>query len=63
MVPNMNIWMAFSSSPGGPLHEGDIEDYKGKKCVQCPWHGYMFDVETGINPDIGLRVGAKFITN
>ena len=25
---------------GGPLSEGDIEDFGGKACVTCPWHGH-----------------------
>jgi hypothetical protein len=25
---------------GGPLEEGDIEDFDGRKCVVCPWHRY-----------------------
>ena len=40
---------------GGPLFNGDIEDYKGKACVACPWHGYMFDLESG-KCEIGIRV-------
>ena len=40
---------------GGPLFDGDIEDYKGSPHVMCPWHGYMFDVKTGAN-EIGLMV-------
>ena len=41
---------------GGPLHQGDIEDYKGKSYIMCPWHGYMFDLKTGENPDIPIHV-------
>jgi nitrite reductase (NADH) small subunit len=32
---------------GGPLGEGIIE--KGR--VVCPWHGYAFDVRTGLSED------------
>jgi len=43
---------------GGPLWEGDIEELghrlQGKSvgdptkpCVSCPWHGWVFDLETG----------------
>jgi nitrite reductase/ring-hydroxylating ferredoxin subunit len=36
----------------GPLGEGSIEG----QCVVCPWHGYSFDVRTGISPeDAGLK--------
>jgi hypothetical protein len=40
---------------GGPLYQGQIEDYKGKCHVMCPWHSYMFDLKTGAN-DLGLQV-------
>ena len=28
---------------GGPLHEGELVG----NCVKCPWHGSVFDLETG----------------
>lgn len=31
---------------GGPLGEGDLEG----TVVTCPWHGWQFDVKTGVNP-------------
>ncbi len=31
---------------GGPLGEGKLED----KVVTCPWHGWRFNVETGVSP-------------
>ena len=31
---------------GGPLGEGDLEG----KTVTCPWHGWQFDVTTGVSP-------------
>ncbi len=36
---------------GGPLGEGFLEG----KVVTCPWHGWEYDVETGVNtldPDL-----------
>ena len=30
---------------GGPLGEGDFDG----RIVTCPWHGWQFDVTTGIN--------------
>lgn len=30
---------------GGPLGEGTLED----SVVTCPWHGWTYDVKTGIN--------------
>jgi len=47
--------------PGGPLFEGDIEDYNGRCHVMCPWHSYMFDLETGKN-EIGLQVNRSTTT-
>ncbi len=32
---------------GGPLGEGTI---KGD-CVKCPWHGWRFNIRTGIRPE------------
>eukprot|EP01104_Vermistella_antarctica_P002428 TRINITY_DN1266_c0_g1_i2.p2 TRINITY_DN1266_c0_g1~~TRINITY_DN1266_c0_g1_i2.p2 ORF type:complete len:112 (-),score=8.99 TRINITY_DN1266_c0_g1_i2:171-506(-) len=32
---------------GGPLDEGDIEDFDGRLCVKCPWHRYIIDLDTG----------------
>jgi NAD(P)H-dependent nitrite reductase small subunit len=32
---------------GGPISEGECEG----KVVTCPWHGWEFDVETGVNRD------------
>ena len=31
---------------GGPVGEGDLEG----KIVTCPWHGWQFDVTTGVSP-------------
>jgi nitrite reductase (NADH) small subunit len=31
---------------GGPLAEGDLEGH----LVHCPWHGWTWDVRTGLNP-------------
>jgi nitrite reductase (NADH) small subunit len=30
---------------GGPLGEGELED----KIVTCPWHGWQYDVTSGVN--------------
>ncbi|KAK2141634.1 hypothetical protein NP493_480g03019 [Ridgeia piscesae] len=45
---------AWCSHMGGPLYQGDIEDFGDKLHVVCPWHGYTFDVRTGQN-DLGIR--------
>lgn len=31
---------------GGPLGEGSLED----DVVTCPWHGWRFNVKTGVSP-------------
>ena len=31
---------------GGPLAEGEVAD----DIVTCPWHGWEYDVKTGVNP-------------
>lgn len=31
---------------GGPLGEGDLEG----GVVTCPWHGWKFDIRTGVSP-------------
>jgi len=37
----------------GPLAEAAVED----GCVRCPWHGYRFDLRTGLSADWrGLRL-------
>ncbi len=30
---------------GGPLGEGELDE----KIVTCPWHGWRYDVTTGVN--------------
>jgi nitrite reductase/ring-hydroxylating ferredoxin subunit len=32
---------------GGPLAEGELEGC----VVTCPWHGWTYDVSSGISPD------------
>ena len=32
---------------GGPLESAPVED----GCVRCPWHGYRFDLRTGVSTD------------
>lgn len=31
----------------GPLAEGDLEG----SVISCPWHGWTFDLTTGVSPD------------
>lgn len=40
-------WFAMDgmcSHQGGPLAEGTVKD----GCVTCPWHGWQYDLATGI---------------
>jgi NAD(P)H-dependent nitrite reductase small subunit len=40
---------------GGPLGEGYLE---ANGVVSCPWHGWTFDLRTGVSPlDRDVRVG------
>ena len=40
---------------GGPLGEGYLEE---AGVVSCPWHGWTFDLKTGVSPiDPELKVG------
>eukprot|EP01080_Neovahlkampfia_damariscottae_P008718 gene8718-664_t len=32
---------------GGPLNQGDIEDWDERHCIKCPWHHYVIDLATG----------------
>jgi nitrite reductase/ring-hydroxylating ferredoxin subunit len=37
----------------GPLGEGRVDDY----VLSCPWHGWQYDVRTGLNEfDHAIRV-------
>ena len=49
---------AVCSHEGGPLEDGILDGFE----VECPWHGFRFDVRTGEvrnppadTPPIGLR--------
>jgi nitrite reductase (NADH) small subunit len=47
---------------GGPLGEGIIE---GRR-VACPWHGYAFDVHTGVSdqdPEVKATVFESRVEN
>ena len=38
---------AACSHEGGPLEQGDIEDFDGDLRIVCPWHSFDFDLKTG----------------
>lgn len=45
---------------GGPLGEGYLE---ANGVVSCPWHGWTFDLKTGVSPlDRDVRVGCYPVT-
>lgn len=33
---------------GGPLGEGEVTIEDSKKCVTCPWHGWEFELSSGV---------------
>ncbi len=41
---------------GGPLGEGTLEG----SVVTCPWHGWRFDVTTGVSPVVPTAKVEKF---
>ena len=41
---------------GGPLGEGELSG----TVVTCPWHGWEYDVTTGVNQDDSEVVQEKF---
>jgi nitrite reductase (NADH) small subunit/3-phenylpropionate/trans-cinnamate dioxygenase ferredoxin subunit len=44
---------------GGPLGEGVLEDH----LVRCPWHGWRYDVRTGIRPEnVDFKVACYPVT-
>jgi Rieske Fe-S protein len=42
-TPPPHVMEARCTHRGGPLHEGVVVD----GCLECPWHGARFDLETG----------------
>ncbi|XP_076857341.1 Rieske domain-containing protein [Brachyhypopomus gauderio] len=32
---------------GGPLQDGDIEEFDGRLCIVCPWHKYKITLAEG----------------
>ena len=41
---------------GGPLAEGTLDG----NVVTCPWHGWRFDVTTGVSPVVPTAKVEKF---
>lgn len=41
---------------GGPLGEGELDGC----VVTCPWHGWTYDVTTGVSPDDPDAVVARY---
>jgi hypothetical protein len=40
--------LTASTDHGGPLLQGDIEDFAGHACLVCPWHRYKIELNTGV---------------
>lgn len=40
---------ALCSHQGGPIADGVIgRDLDGRACVTCPWHGWQYELKTGV---------------
>lgn len=44
---------------GGPLVDGEIEDFGNTLCVSCPWHKYKISLQTGECLYVGLDFTTK----
>lgn len=42
-----SVLIAQCAHRGGPLSEGRTLDVDGRRCVECPWHGSVFDLADG----------------
>ncbi|TRY54395.1 hypothetical protein DNTS_023678 [Danionella cerebrum] len=40
-------FMCSVADSGGPLQNGDIEDFDGRPCIVCPWHKYKITLSEG----------------
>ncbi len=43
----VDVLLGACSHLSGPLHEGKLEEVRGKSCLVCPWHGSAFDLDSG----------------
>ena len=43
---------------GGPLADGDIEDFGGSACISCPWHHYKITLARGEALYVALDVAS-----
>lgn len=48
---------------GGPLADGDIEDFGGSACISCPWHHYRITLARGeaLYEAVELGSGARAV--
>ncbi|CCW71001.1 unnamed protein product [Phytomonas sp. Hart1] len=44
---------------GGPLLNGDIEDFGGHLCIECPWHRYKIALDTGEGLYVSLELSSS----
>ncbi|MEM6470419.1 MAG: Rieske (2Fe-2S) protein [Planctomycetota bacterium] len=48
---------------GGPIGKGEISKTDaGRYCVTCPWHGWQYELKTGIQTVNGLPLQATYET-
>jgi nitrite reductase/ring-hydroxylating ferredoxin subunit len=43
----VDVFVGACSHLSGPLHEGAVEQVRGRACLVCPWHGSAFALEDG----------------
>eukprot|EP00177_Eucheuma_denticulatum_P001353 GFKZ01002456.1.p1 GENE.GFKZ01002456.1~~GFKZ01002456.1.p1 ORF type:complete len:171 (-),score=9.66 GFKZ01002456.1:1299-1811(-) len=48
--PHTPIWRCIDTvcyHAGGPLTDGRLRTVASRTCLQCPWHSYLVDINTG----------------
>jgi nitrite reductase/ring-hydroxylating ferredoxin subunit len=43
----VDVFIGSCSHLSGPLHEGTVEEIRGRACLVCPWHDSAFDLDDG----------------
>jgi nitrite reductase/ring-hydroxylating ferredoxin subunit len=43
----VDVFVGACSHLAGPLHEGRVEQVRGRDCLVCPWHESAFDLDSG----------------
>ncbi len=59
----VDVFIGACSHLSGPLHEGRVEEVRGRECLVCPWHDSAFALDDGsprrgpaANPQVKLDV-------